>query len=232
MIKSYLKLAWRTLVKNKMFSLIIISGLTLGYTACIIIYLHVRNERSYDTHNQDYNRVYRVVKDFVNDDNTFLPDATTPPALAWAIKQEIPEVEEATKFIPNWGSKFLVRYGDNVFYEEGRYRADSSILKIFSYKFLEGNSATALNKPQSVVISRSMEKKYFGDEQALGKTIEIGEGDNKAYAVTGVIEDIPEQAHFHFDFLVSLSSNSAQLNSNWASVHLVYIHQTKAGNFH
>ena len=216
MIKSYLKLAWRTLVKNKMFSLIIISGLTLGYTAGIIIYLHVRNEGSYDTHNQDYNRVYRVVKDFVNDDNTFLPDATTPPALAWAIKQEIPEVEEATKFIPNWGSKFLVRYGDNVFYEEGRYRADSSILKIFSYKFLEGNSATALNKPQSVVISRSMEKKYFGEEQALGKTIEIGEGDNKAYAVTGVIEDIPEQAHFHFDFLISLSSNSARLNSNWA----------------
>ena len=217
MIRSYLKLAWRTLVKNKTFSLIIISGLTLGYTACIIIYLHVRNERSYDTHNQDYHRVYRVVKDFVNDDNTFLPDATTPPALAWAIKQEIPEVEEATRFIPNWGSKFLVRYGDKVFYEEGRYRADSSILKIFSYKFLQGNSASALNKPQSVVISRSMEKKYFGEEKALGKTIEIGEGDNKAYAVTGVIEDIPEQAHFHFDFLVSLASNSARLNSNWAS---------------
>jgi putative ABC transport system permease protein len=216
MIKSYLKLAWRTLAKNKMFSIIIISGLTLGYTACIIIYLHVRNERSYDTHNQDYNRVYRVVKDFVNDDNTFLPDATTPPALAWAIKQEIPEVEAATKLIPNWGSKFLVRYGDNVFYEEGRYRADSSILKVFTYKFLEGNSATALSKPQSVIISRSMEKKYFGEEHALGKTIEIGEGDNKAYVVTGVIEDIPEQAHFHFDFLVSLSSNSAQLNSNWA----------------
>ena len=198
-----------------MFSLIIISGLTLGYAACIMIYLHVSNELSYDTHNNDYNYVYRVVKDFVNDDNAFLPDATTPPALAWAIKQEIPEVEEATRFIPNWGAKFLVRYGDNVFYEEGRYRADSSILKIFTFNFLEGNSATALNKPQSVVISRSMEKKYFGEEQALGKTIEIGEGDNKAYTVTGVIEDIPEQAHFHFDFLISLSTNSAQLNSNW-----------------
>ncbi|HEX6893178.1 MAG TPA: ABC transporter permease, partial [Chryseolinea sp.] len=192
-------------------------GLTLGYAACSIIYLHVRNEISYDKHNQDYDRVYRVVKDFVTDDNTFLPDATTPSALAWAIKQEIPEVEEATKLMPNWGAKFLVRYGDHVFYEEGRYRADSSILKMFTYKFLEGNSATALNKPQSVVISRSMEKKYFGEEQALGKTIEIGEGDNKAYAVTGVIEDIPEQAHFHFDFIISLPSNSAQLNSNWAN---------------
>jgi putative ABC transport system permease protein len=217
MIKSNLKLAWRTLVKNKLFSVIIISGLTLGYTACIVIYLHVRNERSYDTHNRDYNRVYRVVKDFVTDDNTFLPDATTPSALAWAIKQEIPEVEEATKLMPNWGAKFLVRYGDNVFYEEGRYRADSSILKIFTYQFLEGNSATALSKPQSVVISRSMEKKYFGEEQALGKTIEIGEGDNKAHAVTGVIEDIPEQSHFHFDFIISLPSNAAQLNTNWAN---------------
>jgi putative ABC transport system permease protein len=157
------------------------------------------------------------VKDFVTDDNTFLPDATTPSALAWAIKQEIPEVEEATKFMPNWGAKFLVRYGDKLFYEEGRYRADSNILKIFTYKFLEGNSATALSKPQSVVISRSMEKKYFGEEQALGKTIEIGEGDNKAFAVTGVIEDIPEQSHFHFDFIISLPSNSAQLNTNWAN---------------
>ena len=109
MIKSYLKLAWRTLIKNKMFSIIIISGLVLGYTACIVIYLHVSNEFSYDKHNQDYDRVYRVVKDFVNDDNTFLPHATTPPALAWAIKQEIPEVEEASKLIPNWGAKFLVR---------------------------------------------------------------------------------------------------------------------------
>ena len=217
MIKSYVILAWRTLVKNKLFSAIIVSGLTLGYAVCIIIYLHVRNEMSYDKHNQDYDRVYRVVKDFVTDDNTSLPDATTPSALAWAIKQEIPEVEEATKLMPNWGAKFLVRYGDHVFYEEGRYRADSSILKIFTFNFLEGNSATALNRPQCVVISRSMEKKYFGEERALGKTIEIGEGDDNAYAVTGVIEDIPEQAHFHFDFIISLPSNSAQLNSNWAN---------------
>lgn len=217
MIKSYLKLAWRTLVKNKLFSIIIISGLTLGYTACIVIYLHVRNEGSYDKHNQDYEGVYRVVKDFVTDDDTFLPDATTPSALAWAIKQEIPEVEEATKFMPSWGAKFLVRYGDNVFYEERRYRADSNIVKLFSYNFIEGNSATALIKPQSVLISRSMEKKYFGEEKALGKILEIGEGDNKNYSVTGVIEDIPEQAHFHFDFIVSLPSNSAQLNNNWAN---------------
>ena len=217
MIKNYLKLAWRTLAKNKVFSVIIISGLTLAYTACIVIYLHVRNEISYDKHNQDYERIYRVVKDFVNDDNTFLPDATTPPALAWAIKQEIPEVEEATKLMPNWGSKFLIRYGDKVFYEKGRYRADSSILKLFTYKFIEGNSTNALSKPQSVVISRSMEKKYFGNEKALGKTIEIGEGDNRAYAVTGVIEDIPEQSHFHFDFLISLPSSSVQLNSNWSN---------------
>lgn len=217
MIRSNLKLAWRTLVKNKLFSVIIISGLTLGYVSCVVIYLHVRNERSYDTHNHDYDRVYRVVKDFVADDNTSLPDATTPSGLAWSIRQEIPEVEEATKLMPNWGAKFLVRYGDNVFYEEGRYRADSSILKIFTYKFLEGNSTSALTKPQSVVISRSMEKKYFGEEQALGKTIEIGEGDNKAFAVTGVIEDIPEQAHFHFDFIISLPSNTAQMDANWAN---------------
>jgi putative ABC transport system permease protein len=81
MLLNYFKLAWRTLLKNKMYSLIIISGLALGYASCIMIYLHIRDELSYDTHNQDSDRIYRVVKDFVND-GTFLPDATTPPALA------------------------------------------------------------------------------------------------------------------------------------------------------
>ena len=82
MLLNYFKLAWRTLLKNKMYSLNIISGLTLGYAPCIMIYLHVCDELSYDTHNQDSDRIYRVVKDFVNDDGTFLPGATTPPALA------------------------------------------------------------------------------------------------------------------------------------------------------
>ena len=87
MLTNYIKLAWRNLVKNRLYSMITISGLALAYAACTLIYLHVRDELSYDRSFSDGDMIYRVVKDFVNDDGTYLPDATTPPALIPAIRQ-------------------------------------------------------------------------------------------------------------------------------------------------
>src|SRR5436190_1687063 len=130
---------------------------------------------------------------------TFLPDATTPPALAPALVAEIPEIELALRLFPSWGGKYLVRYGEKVFYEEKRMIATSAILKMFTYEFVEGDAETALSKPKSVVISQTLAKKYFGNESPLGKTLEIGEGDNRDAIVAGVIRDVPENSHFHFD---------------------------------
>src|SRR5688572_27000326 len=132
MVLNYLKLAWRNLAKQKIYSLIIVSGLALAYSACIVIFLFVREETSYDKQAADHERIHRVVKDFVNDDGTFLPDATTPPALAPALQSDISQVESVIRIFPSWGTKFLVRNGEISFYEPRVYRADSNLFRFFS----------------------------------------------------------------------------------------------------
>jgi putative ABC transport system permease protein len=108
MIRNYMKLAWRNLVKQKIYSVIIVSGLALAYSACILIFLFVREETSYDRQSPDADRIYRVVKDFVNDDGTTLPDATTPPALAPALQNDISQVESVVSIFPAWVIFFVL----------------------------------------------------------------------------------------------------------------------------
>src|ERR1700689_2196592 len=118
MFKNYLKIAVRNLWKNKSLSFINIFGLATGMACTLMIFLFVSDELSYDRFNANADRVYRVVKDFVNDDGSRLPDATTPPALAPAILQNIPEVQYATRLFPSWGTKYLFTYGSKNFLEE------------------------------------------------------------------------------------------------------------------
>ncbi len=207
MIRNYLNITLRYLQKNKLYFLIIFSGLILGYTSCLLIYLHVSQEFSYDRYHPDAERIYRVVKDFANDGGTYLPDATTPPALAPAIAREIPEVEAVVRLFPSWGNQYLFKKGEQSFYEEGVYRADASIFDIFTFRFLAGNPETALQAPESLVITAAMARKYFGEswkkgEDILGQTLEVMAGTQSTLCqITGVIEVIPSQSHFHFDFL-------------------------------
>src|SRR5262245_53767106 len=107
MLKNYLKIAWRNIAKHKSVSFINIVGLAIGMACCLLITLFVRDELSYDRYNKDADRIYRVVKDFVNNDGSRLPDATTQPALAYAMQREIPEVQYSTRIFPGWGSKYL-----------------------------------------------------------------------------------------------------------------------------
>ena len=102
MIKNYFKVAWRSLLRHKGFSLINIFGLSVGITCCVLVALFIKDEMSYDKYNKDANRLYRVVKDFVNDDGSKLPDATTPPAIGAAIQKDIPEIEHMVRFMPGW----------------------------------------------------------------------------------------------------------------------------------
>lgn len=204
MLLSYIKLAWRTLSKNKVYSLIIVSGLALAYCACLLIFLYVRQEISYDKQSPDASRIHRVVKDFVNDDGTFLPDATTPPAIAPAIQQEISSVESVIRLFPSWGSKALIRVGDQSYYEPQLYRADSNFFSFFNLHLLQGDEATALTQPNQVVLTQSTAHKYFGDEPALGKNITIGEGESSLMTVSGIIADLPPNLHFHFDLLIAI----------------------------
>ena len=201
MIKNYFKIALRNLVKHKGTSFINIFGLAVGMTCCLLIMLFVKDELSYDRFNKDAGNIYRVVKDFVNDDGSRLPDATTPPALAPAIQKEIPGIAHVTRVFPGWGNKFSIKYADKNFLEERLFRVDSSLFDVFSFPFVKGDARTALEKINSIILTESTARKYFGTDDPVGKILQVdrlGE-----MMVTAVVEDVPENAHFHFDFLIS-----------------------------
>ena len=213
MIKNYFKIAFRNLLRYKGFSFINIFGLATGMACSLLIFLFVQDEISYDRFHKDSNKIYRVVKDFVNDDGSRLPDATTPPALSPAIQREIPEVAHATRVFPNWGANFLIKYGDKKIMEEKLCRVDSSFFDVFSFPFIQGNAKDVFKDLNSIVISQSAAKRYFDNENPIGKTLQIDKlGD---LMVKGVIKDVPYNSHFHFDFLISTRKFSGNIDANW-----------------
>jgi putative ABC transport system permease protein len=213
MIKNFFKVTFRNLLRYKFFSFINIFGLSIGIACCTIIFLFVQDELSYDTQHKDAKKIYRVVKDFVNDDGSSLPDATTPPALAPAMQRAIPEIESTVRLFPGWGTKFYVKCGDKKFLEENVYRADSSIFDVFTLPFVQGNSRTAFSQLKAVIITESTAKKYFGSENAMGKTMEIDR--MGIHTVTAIIKDLPRNSHFKFDFLVSTRTLAGNIDANW-----------------
>jgi putative ABC transport system permease protein len=215
MIKNYLKIAWRNLLRYKGFSIINILGLAIGLACCILVGLFIKDELGYDRYHKDSASIYRVVKDFVNDDGSRLPDATTPPAIGAFIQKEIPEVEHVARLMPGWGHKFYVRNGERKFIEENIYRADSSIFDVFTFQFIQGNAKTAFQDQNAIVLTESAAKKYFGDEDPIGKTLEIDTQD--PLMVTAVIKDMPDNSHFKFDMLEPFrfqQANGQPLNIN------------------
>lgn len=214
MLKNNLKIAFRNLLKNKVLSFINIFRLASGIACALLIILFIKDELSFDKFNKDPERIYRVVKDFVNEDGSKLPDATTPPALAPALQKDIPEIESTVRIFSNWGGKYLIKYGDKKFYEEGVYRADSSIFTVFNFPFAKGNAANAFKELKSVVFTETAAKKYFGDEDPIGKRVEIDP--MGPHMVTGVIKDVPSNSHFKFDFLISTRTiGGGDIDQNW-----------------
>ncbi len=202
---NYIKIAIRSLKKNVGYSIVNIGGLAIGMAVCIFITLFIRHELSYDKHNQDHERIYRVVKDFVFDDGV-LPDATTPPALAPTIKKDIPEIEESIRIMPSWGSKFLIKSGEKKFYEDSFLKADSNFFSVFTVVPVTGDLKTSLIDQSSIVLTESMAGKYFGDDNPVGKTLLTERsGRTETKTVTAVIKDFPDNAHFDFDFLIPMN---------------------------
>lgn len=215
MIRSYIKVAFRNLGKNKGFSFINIFGLATGIACSLIIFLFVKDEKSYDRFHKDAGHIYRVVKDFINDDGSRIPDATTPAPLAPALQQEAPEVVAATRIRPNWGRSYLIKYGDKTIPEEKLYGVDSSFFDVFTFPFVQGDARNAFANINSIVLTQTAAKRFFGNENPVGKTLHVDNyGD---MMVSGVLKDLPSNAHFHFDYLVSYRvqpGNTPQL-SNW-----------------
>jgi putative ABC transport system permease protein len=196
MIQNYLKIAWRNLLKHKIFSFINIVGLAIGISACLIIFLYVHDELRYDMYNAKADRIARITTR-IHTPESDLVMATSPTLLAGTLKKDYPEIESVVR-LKNINAS-VKSYGD-VFSEESFYKTDQTIFSIFSFDFLEGSVTYALQNPHSIVLSQSISNKYFGKLPSLGKIIKCNGEDLK---VTGVIKDRPANSDIKMDALLS-----------------------------
>ncbi|MCD2421336.1 ABC transporter permease [Niabella pedocola] len=202
MIKNYIRTAWRGLVRNKAFSLINVLGLSVGMTACFIIYMYIGFERSYDTFHTGADRIYKVVADVKTPTETITTQGVTSAPVAINLKQDFPEVEKAVRFA---GDGFLLRKGDVFFQEKKSVLADSTLFDVFDFPLVSGNKKTALKEPMSIVLSQTTAKKYFGNTNPLGQQVLLTGAAINA-TITGVMKDIPENSQIQADLFVSMSS--------------------------
>jgi putative ABC transport system permease protein len=196
MLKNYLKIAWRNLIKHKVFSFINVGGLAIGVAAFWLISLYVADEWSFDRYNTKADRIFRVAQHGAWNGGKFNLAVTSPP-YAPALKNDYPEVEEAVRIDAEGGGK--INYGDKQVNEGGMLFVDNAIFNVFTFHFLYGEAESALAKPQTIVLTKTLAVKLFGDaENALNKTIQI---ENTPTEVTGVIDDVPVNSHFTFQAL-------------------------------
>lgn len=202
MFKNYLKIAFRSLKKQKSYSFINIFGLAIGLTCFVLIGLYVQHELSYDTFHANSDRTYRVISHqpgygYLGSDWSSLSQT----AMAVTMKKDFPEVEYAAYFGSTQG---LMVNGERSFMEKGIV-ADEDFFQVFSYQWLRGNSKTALDDPASIILTQTMAEKLFGDENPIGKSIDQQFSDGKALTkmVTGVIADVPDNSHFSFQYVVN-----------------------------
>lgn len=201
MFRNYLKTGWRNLLKNKGFSIINVTGLATGLACFILISLYVIDELSYDKYNEKADRIYRVNAD-INFGGNKLHLAVNSDPMGATLKKDYPQVEEYTRFYNSTGSK-LIKKGNDYIEEPHVVHADSTLFNVFTLPAIAGDTKTALNEPNTVVITESTAKKYFGTTDAVGKTIEA---DKNLYKVTAVIKDIPHNSHFNFDFIFPMKN--------------------------
>jgi putative ABC transport system permease protein len=212
MFKNYAKIAMRNFFKHKGFSLINIFGLAIGVACCLMIVLYVLDELSFDRYHENAEQVYRVgINGFIN--NTRFEGVVTCSPMAQTLVQEYPEVIAATR-LRNFGYP-VFRYEDKVFSEERVFWVDQSFFDVFTVSFIRGDMKSALAEPNTIVLTRSMAMKYFGDEDPMGKSLNADT--RRDYLITGVVEDTPRNSHFHYDFLASLSTYGDSRSPVWVS---------------
>ena len=212
MIKNYLLTTIRNVNKHKFFSIINILGLSVGIACSLFITLYILDEFSYDKFNDAGDRIYRVTLDAKLGEQE-VHAVNAPNKLPGTLMEEVSAVQYATT-TKGWGSTSFL-YEDKKFIEKKAIVVDSCFLDVFSYKMLHGNRRTALDEPNSVVLTKSMAIKYFGDEkEALGKLMVV-DGDSISFKVTGVLEDVPHNSHLKFTSLLSKTSFKRELEDPW-----------------
>ncbi len=215
MLRNYFKVALRNLFKNRLYALINLSGLTIGMTSFILIALYIQFELSYDSHHEKADRTYRVAQwqdgNVVEGSDRF---SITPLPLGMGIREEIPEVEVVTNLSLRQAT---LQHQDEVFNEEVLY-ADEYLFDVFTIPVVEGVGKEALKNPNNVILTESLARKYFGNESPIGQTILFR--NERPVTVRGVIEDVPRNQHFTYDFITSIKNygiyeqNLSSWNSN------------------
>jgi putative ABC transport system permease protein len=201
MFRNYLKTAWRNVRKNRIFSVLNILGLAIGLSCFLLIVLYVVDELRFDRFHDKADRIFRIHSDirFGGSDLTL---TVSPDPMGAALKNDYPQVEAYTRIYNSNGAK-LIRKGNQYITEQNVSHADSTFFDVFTFPAVVGNTKTALNEPNTVVVTESAAKKYFGTHNAIGKILEA---DRHPYKITAVIKDMPRQSHFQFDFLFSMDN--------------------------
>jgi putative ABC transport system permease protein len=205
MIKNYFKIAWRNLLKNKGFTAINIIGLSLGIGCFIMISMFVIDELSYDRYHEKAERIYRINSDIIFG-GTEMSMAVTSDPMGAVLKSDYPEVEDYVRLYASSGSK-LIKKGNEYINEVAVAHADSTLFRVFTLPAILGDTKTALNDPNTVVITETVANRYFGSpELAIGQFLETDDNESTLYKVTSVIEDMPRNSHFNFDFFFSMAN--------------------------
>ncbi|UCF62847.1 MAG: ABC transporter permease [bacterium] len=211
MLKNYFKIAFRNLLRQKTYSLINIFGLSIGIAACLLILLFIQTELSFENMHRNRDQIYRVltIDKALGTNNQRV--GITMPALGLTIPASIPEAEDALRL--TGGNRILLKYEDRVgVYSQSARFSDPNFFDFFNFTLLEGDPATALKEPYTVILTASLAKSVLGDIPPLGQTIKTG--DDEDLKITGILQDLPANSHLDFDLLISMSTLAALIRQN------------------
>jgi len=213
MFKNYFIVAWRNLARNPRISIINVGGLAIGIACAIMLYLYAQSEFGYDGYYTKGNRIYRVYT-CINLNGTASNSAKSSPPAAQVLRTQFPEVEANT--LIGYEATYNMRYKDKVFREHFAYTADSNYFKVFDHQLLKGDANTALLMPYQLVITEATAKRYFGDEDPIGKQLLVN--DTASFIVSAIMKDFPGNAHFNADMFISMSTLHGKNNDNWLAL--------------
>ncbi len=209
MFSNYLKIAWRCLWRYKTISVINIIGLAIGFACAALILLYVRHEFSFDQYHTNKDQIYRLATS--REGAAYSGIAKVPGPWGLLARSDLPDVENVTRFVLS--NSILISRGASRAYEPGGVYADSSLFEVFSFPLISGDPHTALRSPNSVILTESIAKKYFGDEPALGQSLTFD--NTNEYVVTGILQDVPLNSHFTFNYVISMASYGNPRHDDW-----------------
>jgi putative ABC transport system permease protein len=205
MFKNYIKITWRNIKNNKIYSFINIMGLAIGMACCILILLWVQDELSFDKFHENYSDICRTIPELQG-----TKYSSNPLALARAFKEQYPEVRQITRFCDRY---WLMKYGDKIYNESGAL-VDDDFLKIFTFPLIQGTPETVFASRESIVLTERSAAKYFGTQDPIGKSLLIN--NDIKLIVTGVLKDVPQNSHLQFDFLASMRLMGERGDTSWS----------------